>query len=81
MENIKCTVRIQVGPTSHKSLVRDVSSVSVSDIAGWPKLQWFVTEHLSKLPKDWLPPARQSDEAPAYIEVTLNLITSATLNN
>ncbi|KAK2187914.1 hypothetical protein NP493_150g01040 [Ridgeia piscesae] len=37
---------------------------------GWPKLQWFVTEHLSKLPKDWLPPARQSDEAPAYIEYT-----------
>ena len=36
---------------------------------GWPRLQWFVTEHLGKPPKDWLPPPRQSDEAPAYVEV------------
>ena len=37
---------------------------------GWPRLQWFVTEHLGKPPKDWLPPPRQSDEAPAYVEVS-----------
>jgi len=36
---------------------------------GWPQLQWFVTEHLSKPPKDWLPPPRPSDNAAAYIEV------------
>ena len=37
---------------------------------GWPKLHWFVTEHLSKAPKDWLPPQRQSEDSPAYIEVS-----------
>ncbi|ELT90261.1 hypothetical protein CAPTEDRAFT_205040 [Capitella teleta] len=35
---------------------------------GWPKLQWFVTEHLSKSPKDWLPPPRQADDSPVYVE-------------
>ena len=32
-------------------------------------MQWFVTEGLSKPPKDWLPPPRPSDNAAAYIEV------------
>lgn len=36
---------------------------------GWPKLQWFVTEHLAKTPKDWLPPPKLTDDTPAYIEV------------
>lgn len=40
---------------------------------GWPQLQWFVTEHLSKPPKDWLPPPRPSDNAPAYIEVMFHV--------
>ncbi|XP_042143270.1 disco-interacting protein 2 isoform X4 [Ixodes scapularis] len=39
---------------------------------GWPKLQWFVTEHLSKPPKDWNPPPRPSDETAAYIEYTVD---------
>jgi len=38
---------------------------------GWPSLHWFVTENLSKSPKDWLPPARPADGAPAYVEVSL----------
>lgn len=29
-----------------------------------------MTEHLSKPPKDWLPPPRPSDNAAAYIEVS-----------
>ena len=37
--------------------------------AGWPSLHWFVTENLSKPPRDWLPPARPADNAPAYVEV------------
>ncbi|XP_071649451.1 disco-interacting protein 2 homolog C isoform X3 [Temnothorax longispinosus] len=37
---------------------------------GWPKLHWFVTEHLGKTPKDWLPPPRLTDDTPAYIEYT-----------
>ena len=37
---------------------------------GWPKLHWFVTEHLPKPPKDWLPPPRLTDDTPAYVEYT-----------
>lgn len=40
----------------------------VVQFKGWPKVQWFVTEHLGKPPKDWNPPPRQTDDAPAYIE-------------
>lgn len=37
---------------------------------GWPRLNWFVTEHLGKPPKDWVPPPRLTDDTPAYIEYT-----------
>ena len=46
-----------------------INILNGSFCVGWPRLQWFVTEHLGKPPKDWLPPPRQSDEAPAYVEV------------
>ena len=36
---------------------------------GWPKLNWFITEHLPKPPKDWMPPPRLTDDTPAYVEV------------
>ncbi|XP_055926372.1 disco-interacting protein 2-like isoform X4 [Argiope bruennichi] len=39
---------------------------------GWPKLNWVVTEHLSKPPKDWTPPSRLTEETPAYIEYTVD---------
>nr|XP_050050187.1 disco-interacting protein 2-like isoform X4 [Dermacentor andersoni] len=39
---------------------------------GWPKLHWFITEHLSKPPKDWSPPTRLTDETAAYIEYTVD---------
>ncbi|XP_035213720.1 disco-interacting protein 2 homolog A-like isoform X1 [Stegodyphus dumicola] len=39
---------------------------------GWPKLNWVVTEHLSKPPKDWMPPSRLTEETPAYIEYTVD---------
>ena len=35
---------------------------------GWPKLVWCLTEHLTKLPKDWTPPARPQPDTPIYIE-------------
>ena len=38
-------------------------------VSGWPRLNWFVTENLSKPPKDWQPPPRISEDVPAYIEV------------
>ncbi len=37
---------------------------------GWPKLHWFITEHLPKPPKDWQPPPRLTDDTPAYVEYT-----------
>uniref|UniRef100_T1J2G4 DMAP1-binding domain-containing protein n=1 Tax=Strigamia maritima TaxID=126957 RepID=T1J2G4_STRMM len=40
----------------------------VVSFKGWPKLTWFVTEHLGKVPKEWNPPPRLTDDTPAYIE-------------
>ena len=37
---------------------------------GWPRLTWFVTEHLPKASKEWSPPQRPQPDAPAYIEVS-----------
>ncbi|CAH1788578.1 unnamed protein product [Owenia fusiformis] len=42
----------------------------VSQFKGWPRLKWMITEHLSKPHKDFLPPSRLSDDAPAYVEYT-----------
>lgn len=44
------------------------TSGDIIQFKGWPKLNWFVTEHLAKTPKDWLPPPKLTDETPAYIE-------------
>ena len=43
---------------------------------GWPKLQWCLTDHLIKPPKDWQPPPRLQDDTPAYIEVYLIALKS-----
>ncbi|KAL5005649.1 hypothetical protein ScPMuIL_016807 [Solemya velum] len=37
---------------------------------GWPKLTWFLTDNMSKPPKDWHPPPRVSEDVPAYVEYT-----------
>ena len=37
---------------------------------GWPKLYWFLSEHLPKPPREWLPPPRLTDDTPAYVEYT-----------
>ena len=37
---------------------------------GWPRLYWFLAEHLPKPPKDWMPPPRLTDDTPAYLEYT-----------
>ncbi len=65
------SLNVQVALTSeacYKGLPK-AQTGEVVTFKGWPKLQWFVTEHLSKCPKDWNPPPRQADDAPAYIEV------------
>lgn len=37
---------------------------------GWPKINWLITDNLTKPPKEWQPPLRISEESPAYIEYT-----------
>jgi hypothetical protein len=63
---------IQVALTSEACLkgLPKTAAGEVVAFKGWPKLQWFVTEHLAKTPKDWLPPPRLTDDTPAYIEVS-----------
>lgn len=63
---------IQVALTSETCLkgLPKTTAGEVVAFKGWPKLHWFVTEHLGKTPKDWLPPPRLTDETPAYIEYT-----------
>lgn len=45
------------------------SAGEVVSFKGWPKLTWFITDHLPKPPKEWQTPPRHSDDSPAYIEV------------
>ncbi|XP_051163298.1 disco-interacting protein 2 homolog A isoform X2 [Leptopilina boulardi] len=63
---------IQVALTSETCLkgLPKTTAGEVVAFKGWPKLHWFVTEHLAKTPKDWLPPPRLTDDTPAYIEYT-----------
>ncbi|XP_037779846.1 disco-interacting protein 2 homolog C-like isoform X1 [Penaeus monodon] len=44
------------------------SAGEVVSFKGWPKLTWFITDHLPKPPKEWQTPPRHSDDSPAYIE-------------
>ncbi|XP_046734597.1 disco-interacting protein 2 homolog C isoform X5 [Diprion similis] len=63
---------IQVALTSEACLkgLPKTAAGEVVAFKGWPKLHWFVTEHLGKTPKDWMPPPRLTDDTPAYIEYT-----------
>jgi len=63
---------VQVALTSEaclKGLPKTAANGEVVGFKGWPRLNWFVTEHLGKTPKDWSPSPRVTDETPAYIEV------------
>lgn len=62
-------VKVAITPDAcHKGLPKNPNG-EVITFRGWPRLHWFVSEHLSKPGKDWNPPARLQDHAPAYIEV------------
>ncbi|WAR09517.1 DIP2C-like protein, partial [Mya arenaria] len=41
----------------------------VVQFRGWPRLSWLSTDSMSKLPKDWQPPPKASEDVPAYVEV------------
>ncbi|XP_060521009.1 disco-interacting protein 2 isoform X3 [Cylas formicarius] len=63
---------VQVALTSEACLkgLPKTTSGEVIQFKGWPRLNWFVTEHLSKTPKDWSPTPRLTDDTPSYIEYT-----------
>ncbi|KAL5290225.1 DIP2 family protein [Megaselia abdita] len=64
---------ISVALTSEACL-KGLPKSSTGDIAklkGWPRLHWFVTEHLPKPPKDFnVGNVRVEESVPAYIEYT-----------
>lgn len=61
---------VQVALTSEACLkgLPKTAAGEVAQFKGWPRLHWFVTEHLARTPKDWVPAPRLTDETPAYIE-------------
>ncbi|XP_050522179.1 disco-interacting protein 2 isoform X3 [Daktulosphaira vitifoliae] len=64
---------VQVALTSDACLkgMPKTATGEVVAFKGWPKLHWFVTEHLPKTPKDWCPPPHVGDDtAASYIEYT-----------
>nr|XP_024219685.1 disco-interacting protein 2 [Halyomorpha halys] len=63
---------VEVALTSEACLkgLPKTAAGEVVGFKGWPKLHWFVTEHLAKTPKDWTPSPRLTDDNPAYIEYT-----------
>lgn len=64
----------QLPKVQHHSTASTTAHLSeIISFKGWPNLIWFITEHLTKPPKDWSPPEipRSSYETtPAYIEYT-----------
>ncbi|CAH1734151.1 unnamed protein product [Chironomus riparius] len=64
---------VQIALTSEACLKGLPKSTTgeVAKLKGWPRLHWFVTEHLPKVPKDYNPQSnRLTEDATAYIEYT-----------
>jgi len=55
-----------------RGLPKEEGKDHIVHFKSWPRLTWFVTEHLPKPPKDWSPPQRPQPDTPAYIEVGFN---------
>ncbi|XP_016975857.1 disco-interacting protein 2 isoform X1 [Drosophila rhopaloa] len=54
-----------------KGLPKSTTTGEIAKLKGWPRLQWFVTEHLPKPPKEFnVGNLRVDDSAAAYIEYT-----------
>lgn len=72
------SLNINVALTSEataKALPKEEGKDHIVHFKSWPRLTWFVTEHLPKPPKDWSPPQRPQPDTPAYIEVSLAMYT------
>jgi len=50
---------------------------------GWPRMCWLSTDSMTKLPKDWQPPPKTSEDVPCYVEVKEipNKSDTVTMNN
>ena len=65
-----CSVAVALtSEMCYKSLPKTTTGEVVA-FKGWPRLYWFLAEHLPKPPKDWMPPPRLTDDTPAYLEYT-----------
>ena len=65
-----CSVNLALtSEACYKGLPKTATG-EVLQFKGWPKLYWFITEHLARPPKDWNPPPRLTDDTPAYVEYT-----------
>ena len=70
------SLNISVALTSEitaRGLPKEEGKDHIVHFKSWPRLTWFVTEHLPKPPKDWSPPQRPQPDTPAYIEVRQSL--------
>ena len=66
------SLNITVALTSEstaKALPKEDGKDTIVHFKGWPRLTWFITEHLPKPSKDWFTPQRPQQDSPAYIEV------------
>ncbi|XP_053386607.1 disco-interacting protein 2 homolog C-like isoform X2 [Mercenaria mercenaria] len=56
-----------------EACLKGLSKTANGDVVtfrGWPRLSWLSTDSMSKLPKDWQPPPKTSEDVPAYVEYT-----------
>ncbi|XP_052229849.1 disco-interacting protein 2-like isoform X3 [Dreissena polymorpha] len=51
-----------------KGLAKTASG-EIVQFKGWPRLAWLSTDSMSKMPKDWQPPPKASEDVPCYVEV------------
>merc|ERR1719232_23220 len=65
-----CSVNLALTSEACFKGLPKTSTGEVVQFKGWPKLHWFITEHLARPPKDWNPPPRLTDDTPAYVEYT-----------
>ncbi|KAK4328811.1 hypothetical protein Pmani_000786 [Petrolisthes manimaculis] len=63
-----CGVSVALTSEACYKGIPKTSGGEVVSFKGWPKLVWFITDHLPRPPKEWQTTTRQADESKAYIE-------------
>lgn len=67
-----CSVRYAITSEACLKGLPKTPTGELAEFKGWPRLTWLVPDNWSKAPKDWKPPPRISEDAPAYIEYTID---------